>query len=138
VGGDCGGALAANGCRLDSVDDATSRRELRESREAATGEHESVLEEATSGRWMNAALGVGAGVGFGSQFGMRMPEFLRAGFYFFNSITGPRQSVQGMTCTQSHTFRLLLFIRTHTCMIDILIRIRIIKIYINSKLIPYL
>ena len=28
------GALAANGRRLDSVDDATSRRELRESGEA--------------------------------------------------------------------------------------------------------
>jgi hypothetical protein len=59
---------------------------------------------------MNTALAVGAGGGFGSQFGVRMPEFLRAGLYFFNSITGPRRSVQGMTWTLSHTFTLLLFI----------------------------
>jgi hypothetical protein len=84
-----GGALAANGRRLDSVDDATSRRELRKSGEvrdlgeAAIDEHESALEEVTSRRWMNAALAVGAGGGFGSQFGVRMPEFLRARLYFF-------------------------------------------------------
>jgi hypothetical protein len=41
------------------------------------------LEEVTSRRWMNAALAVGAGGGFGSQFGVRMPEFLRARLYFF-------------------------------------------------------
>ena len=39
-GGHHGGALAANGRRLDSVDDATSRRELRESGEVATDGHE--------------------------------------------------------------------------------------------------
>ena len=103
-----------------------------------TDEHESALEEVTSRRWMNAALAVGAGGGFGSQFGVRMPEFLRAGLYFFNSITGPRRSVQGMTWTLSYTLTLLLFITTYTCRIEIIVKIRIIKIYINSKLIPYL
>lgn len=71
-GGHHGGALAANGRRLDSVDDATSRRELRESGEVAIDEHESALEEAASRRWMIAALVVGAGGGFSSQFGVRM------------------------------------------------------------------
>jgi hypothetical protein len=46
------------------------RRELGE---VTTDEHESALEEAASRRWMIAALVVGAGGGFGSQFGVRMP-----------------------------------------------------------------